>query len=107
MDFIQPDRIVAMHAIDIARRDRIGLAVVLNKLGVVAMVRELRAHLLVVVEPRVARTRTMEDDDCGEGSGAGRNTMMLLDRLAGGLELARRPIGVAGRPQRYREKQRD
>src|SRR5579871_897835 len=98
MDLIQPGWVVALHSVDIARRDRIRLAVVFDKLGVVAVLRKLRAHLLVVVGTGVAGTGAMKDDYGGKRTVAGRDTMMFVDCLAVGLKLALRPLGVAGRP---------
>src|SRR5579864_3110417 len=83
MNFRQPDRKILSYPRRIAHANCRGLAVVLDKLGVVALLGELPAHLFeLVVAGFLPRRRAMEHDDRGMRSTSARGTMILGNRLA-------------------------
>ncbi len=86
------------------RRDRLGhlvdgqglagLAVVLDKFGVVAVVGEGRAPILEVVVAGAARPRAVQHDDDGKRSSTSWRAVIFRDRLSAGLKLALDPSGM-------------
>src|SRR5208282_6007653 len=95
MNFLEPGREVLLHQHGLAGAYRFGLTVVLDEFGVVAEVGERAADLFVLFVARVfALRRTVQHHDRGMRSDPPRHTMIFMDWLAAGGELAGNPCGA-------------
>src|SRR5258708_4168036 len=93
LDLIEPDGKVGGHFFDFERRDRTGLAVVLDVFGVVAVLSQLVAVTFEAVDAHPLRSRAMQKDDGRKRSCAARNAMEFLGGFSIGLEFIARPSG--------------